>query len=55
MTIPWIAVGPGIKSGYVIKRSVSLIDTAATALRALGVTDYYVEWSSQTVEEIFLE
>lgn len=55
MTIPWIAAGPGIKSGYVIKRPVSLMDTAATLLRALGVTDYYVEWSSRTVEEIFLE
>ena len=55
MTIPWIAVGPGIKSGYVIQRPLSLIDTAATALRALGVTDYYVEWSSRTVEEIFVE
>jgi predicted AlkP superfamily pyrophosphatase or phosphodiesterase len=55
MTIPWIAAGPGIKSGYVIKRPISLIDTAATALRVLGVTDYYVEWSSHTVEEIFLE
>jgi arylsulfatase A-like enzyme len=55
MTIPWIAAGPGIKSGYIIKQPVSIIDTAATALRALGVTDYYVEWSSKTVTEIFLE
>ncbi|HEY3197774.1 MAG TPA: alkaline phosphatase family protein [Nitrospirales bacterium] len=55
MIVPWIAAGPGVKSGYVIKRPVSLMDTAATVLRALGVTDYYVEWSSQTVEEIFLE
>ena len=55
MTIPWIAAGPGIKSGYVIKQPVSIIDTAATALRALGVTDYYVEWSSRTITEIFLE
>jgi predicted AlkP superfamily pyrophosphatase or phosphodiesterase len=55
MTIPWIAVGPGIKSGYVIQRPMTLIDTAATVLRAMGVTDYYVEWSSRTVEEIFVE
>jgi len=55
MTIPWITYGPGIKSGYEIKRSVSLIDTAATVLRALGVTDYYVEWNSRTVEEIFTD
>ena len=55
MTIPWIAYGPGIKSGYEIKRPVSIIDTAATVLRALGVTDYYVEWNSKTVEEIFTD
>ena len=55
MTIPWIAFGPGIKTGYEIQRPVSLIDTAATVLRTLGVTDYYVEWSSRTIEEIFTE
>jgi predicted AlkP superfamily pyrophosphatase or phosphodiesterase len=55
MTIPWIAYGPGIKSGYEIKGPLSLIDTAATVLRALGVTDYYVEWNSKTVEEIFTD
>ena len=55
MTIPWIAYGPGIKSGYEIKGPVSIIDTAATVLRALGVTDYYVEWNSRTVEEIFID
>ena len=55
MTIPWIAYGPGIKSGYEIKRPISIIDTAATVLRALGVTDYYVEWNSKTVDEIFTD
>jgi predicted AlkP superfamily pyrophosphatase or phosphodiesterase len=55
MTIPWIAFGPGIKSAYEIKGAVSLMDTAATALRILGVTDYYVEWNSRTIEEIFTE
>jgi predicted AlkP superfamily pyrophosphatase or phosphodiesterase len=54
-TIPWIAAGPGIKAGYEIKQQVSLIDTGATALRALGITDYYVEWKSRTIDEIFLE
>src|SRR5207249_999051 len=53
MTIPWIAAGPGIKRGYEIKRPVSLIDTAATVLRAVGTTDYYVEWTSKSVDEIF--
>jgi predicted AlkP superfamily pyrophosphatase or phosphodiesterase len=55
MTIPWIAAGPGIKSGYEIKQSFSIIDTAATVLKALGVVNYYVEWSSRPVEEIFAE
>jgi hypothetical protein len=54
-TIPWIAAGPGIKSGYEIKQPVSIIDTGATALRALGITDYYVEWKSRTIDEIFTE
>ena len=53
MTIPWIAAGPGIKRGYEIKRPVSLIDTAATVLRAVGTTNYYVEWTSKSVDEIF--
>jgi len=53
MTIPWIAAGPGIKAGYDIKRPVSLIDTAATVMRAFGITDYYVEWKSRAIEEIF--
>lgn len=53
MTIPWIAAGPGVKAGYEIKRPVSLIDTPATVMQALGLSDYYVEWSSRSVEEIF--
>jgi predicted AlkP superfamily pyrophosphatase or phosphodiesterase len=55
MTVPWIAAGPGIKSGYMIKRPVSIIDTPSTMLRALGIVDYYVEWGSRTMEEIFTE
>lgn len=53
MTIPWIAAGPGIKAGYTIKQPVSLIDTSATVMRAFGITDYYVEWKSRAIEEIF--
>jgi predicted AlkP superfamily pyrophosphatase or phosphodiesterase len=53
MTIPWIVAGPGIKTGYTIKRPVSLMDTAATVMRAFGITDYYVEWKSRAIEEIF--
>ena len=55
MTIPWIAAGPGIKAGYEITQPVSLIDTAATVMRAFGLTDYYVEWKSRPIGEIFAE
>ena len=55
MTIPWIAAGPGIKAGYEIKQPVSLIDTAATVMRAFGITDYYVEWKSRSIDEIFVD
>jgi predicted AlkP superfamily pyrophosphatase or phosphodiesterase len=53
MTIPWIAAGPGIKAGYAIKEQVSVVDTPATVMRAFGLSDYYVEWKSRSVEEIF--
>ena len=53
MTIPWIAAGPGIKAGYAIKEPVSVVDTPATVMRAFGLSDYYVEWKSRSVEEIF--
>jgi predicted AlkP superfamily pyrophosphatase or phosphodiesterase len=35
--IPWIARGPGVRSGYRIRGSISTLDTAATALDALGL------------------
>ena len=53
MTIPWIAAGPGIKAGHEIKQPVSLMDTPATVMRAFGISDYYVEWKSRSVEEMF--
>jgi len=53
MTIPWIAAGPGIKTGHEIKQPVSLMDIPATVMRAFGISDYYVEWKSRSVEEMF--
>jgi arylsulfatase A-like enzyme len=35
--IPWIACGPGVRPGYRIRGDVSTLDTAATALYALGL------------------
>lgn len=37
MTIPWIAVGSGVKQGHTISGAVTTYDTAATALQLLGV------------------
>src|SRR6185503_978369 len=34
--IPWIAWGPGIRAGHKIESPISTVDTAATALWALG-------------------
>ena len=52
MTIPWIAAGPGIKSGYEIAGQVTLLDTAPTAAKLLGVKPHS-EWEGRAVEEIF--
>ena len=35
--IPWIACGPGVREDYVIEDELSTMDTAATALYALGL------------------
>jgi hypothetical protein len=50
--VPWIASGVGIKAGHTIRQPVSIIDTGATVMRALGLQTY-TEWESQPVEEIF--
>jgi predicted AlkP superfamily pyrophosphatase or phosphodiesterase len=35
--IPWIACGPGVREDFVINDEISTVDTAATALYALGL------------------
>jgi arylsulfatase A-like enzyme len=50
--IPWIASGVGIKRGHSISQPVSIIDTGATVMRALGL-ETHTEWDSHPVEEIF--
>jgi predicted AlkP superfamily pyrophosphatase or phosphodiesterase len=52
MIIPWMAAGPGIKAGYAIQAPVSLLDTAPTAARILGLTPHE-QWEGKVVEEIF--
>ena len=51
-TIPWIAWGANVKPHYSITRSVSLLDTGATILYALGLKTH-TEWQSRAVDEIF--
>lgn len=50
--VPWIASGVGIKKGHAITQSVSLVDTGATVMRALGL-ETHTEWDSHAIEEIF--
>jgi predicted AlkP superfamily pyrophosphatase or phosphodiesterase len=52
MTIPWIIAGPGIRSGHEITAPVSLLDTAPTLARVMGITPH-PDWEGRCVEEIF--
>jgi arylsulfatase A-like enzyme len=52
MTIPWLAVGPGIRAGHAIQSPVSLLDTAPTIARLLGLTASN-QWEGRCVDEIF--
>ena len=52
MTIPWLASGPGIRAGHAIQAPVSLLDTAPTIARLLGIAPHR-EWEGRCVEEIF--
>jgi phosphopentomutase len=53
MTIPWIAAGPTIRRGHTIAAPVSLLDTAPTIARLLGLRQP-AEWEGRPVEEIFV-
>lgn len=52
MTIPWMATGPGIRRRYQIQTAVSLLDTAPTLARMLGIPASS-DWEGRCVEEIF--
>lgn len=52
MTIPWIVAGPSIRPGHSINRPVSLLDTAPTLARILGVP-VPRDWEGKVVDEIF--
>ncbi len=53
MTIPWLAAGPGIRAGHTIEATVSLLDTAPTLARLIGLPAHH-EWEGRCVEEIFV-
>jgi len=52
MFIPWMAIGPNIKKGYTIHSQVSLLDTAPTIAKILGV-QCHPEWEGSSLDEIF--
>jgi len=51
-TIPWIAWGANVKANHPIGKNISLLDTGATIMYALGL-ETHTEWDSHAVEEIF--
>ncbi|MBL8057787.1 MAG: alkaline phosphatase family protein, partial [Anaerolineales bacterium] len=53
MTIPWMVAGPSIRPGYTLPGPVSLLDTAPTLARLLGLTPH-PQWEGRCVEAAFL-
>jgi hypothetical protein len=51
-TIPWLAVGPKVRSGVTLGSNINTYDTAATVLYALGLP-IPEGWDGQPVLEIF--
>jgi len=52
MTVPWVIAGPHIRRGYEIESPVSLLDTAPTLARVLGIAPD-PDWEGRCVEEVF--
>ena len=52
MTIPWILAGPGVRGGFALPGPVSLLDTAPTLARLLGVNPHH-QWEGKCVEAAF--
>jgi len=51
-TIPWLAVGPGVRPGILLTQTINTYDTAATALYALKLS-VPEGWDGKPVLEIF--
>jgi predicted AlkP superfamily pyrophosphatase or phosphodiesterase len=52
MTIPWIVAGPAVRAGQELQSEVSLLDTAPTLARLLGLTAHD-HWEGRCIEEVF--
>lgn len=52
MLIPWLVSGPGIRTGHEIRSPISLLDTAPTLARLLGIAPHR-DWEGRCPEEIF--
>lgn len=52
MTIPWIVWGNKIKAGYAIQQNVSLLDTAPTIVRLMGI-EPSAQWEGKSIEDAF--
>jgi len=50
MTIPWLLAGPGVKAGHALQGPVSLLDTAPTLARLLGVPPD-AQWEGKVIED----
>jgi predicted AlkP superfamily pyrophosphatase or phosphodiesterase len=53
MAIPWIIAGSGIRQDHAIAAPVSLLDTAPTLARVLGIAPHD-EWEGRCLEEVFV-
>jgi Type I phosphodiesterase / nucleotide pyrophosphatase len=53
-SVPWIAWGANVKPGHRINASVSIMDTGATVMEALGL-ETHTEWQSKSLNEIFIK
>lgn len=53
MTIPWVVAGPSIRAGHTIAAPVSLLDTAPTLARLLGIAPHR-DWEGSAIEEVFV-
>jgi predicted AlkP superfamily pyrophosphatase or phosphodiesterase len=52
MIIPWMAMGPTIKKGHTIQSEITLLDTAPTIAKIMGI-QAHGEWEGHSADEIF--